>query len=202
MLNKTFSVLGVFFILMLAATFSFANDQLTGEAGVNSTALTFKGYIAKLEWFTSRVTQLRMTVKNQHGVLQRFIVNTETRIDINGRIAGPKELNVGDNVVVVYGTTIVASKVSVKKPALGNVVKMACKIEEIKFDGSGYIFVMESLSGVAYYYELIVTPESKLWRNGKLSDPSEFQVGDAGSARFYLDNLKIISFVAISPSTN
>lgn len=202
MLNKTLSVLSVFFILMLAATSGFANDQLTGEAGLNSTALTFRGFIVRLQWYQDGAAQLRMTAKSQHGVLQVFVLNTLTRIDINGRIAGPKELTVGDNVTVVYGANSVASKVSVRKPTPGNTMKLACKIEEIKFNGPNYIFVMESLSGVAYYYELTVTPDSKLWRNGKPADPSEFQVGDAGSATFYVNNLNIISFVSISPTMN
>lgn len=203
MFNRASLILSVFFILMLAASMSFAGDQLKGEvAGINSTAVTFKGYIVKLEWYTAGTTQLRMTAKSPHGILQVFVVNSLTRIDINGRIAGPKELNVGDVVNVTYGQNNVASQVSVKRPGPGNVVKMNCKIEEIRISGPYYIFVMESLGSTAYYYELTITPDSKLWRDGRPADPSEFQIGDVGTARFYLSDLKVLSFISISPHAN
>ncbi|HEY7162189.1 MAG TPA: hypothetical protein VH815_13065 [Acidobacteriota bacterium] len=202
MLKKIFSVVGVFFILMLAATFGFTNDQLTGEAGITSSALKSSGYIVRLDWFTSGVTQLKMTVKSQHGTLQLFIVNTQTRIDINGRIAGPKELNVGDIVTVISNANNVATKISVKKPTPANALKIAGKIDEIRTNASNYVFVIESLSNVGSYYELVVTPDSQLWRNGRAADPSEFQVGDVGTATFHLNDLKIISFISISRSTN
>ena len=201
MLHKTFSILSVLFILMLAATLTFANDQLNGGvAGINSTAATFTGYIVRLQWYSFGVTQLRMVVRSQPVTLQRFIVNSDTKIDINGQLAGPRELSVGDVVTVVYGQNNLASKVSVRRPTPTNVIKMNCKIEEIRLSGASYVFVMESMTSSAHYYELIVTKDSKLVRNGRLADPSEFQVGDTGTARFYLENLKILSFVTISPN--
>lgn len=199
MLNKTFSVVSVFFILMLA-TFAFADDQLSAP-GVNTTNLVFQGYIVRLDWFSSYGVQLKMTVKPQvpspttPGV---FIVNAQTLINIDGRLAGPKELAIGDLVTVNYDQNYIASKVSVKRPGTKNIIRMACKIEEIKFSGPSYVFVMESLPNPGYYYELIVAPNSKLFRNGKPADPSEFQVDDIGTAQYYVQNLKIVSFVAVT----
>jgi hypothetical protein len=203
MLNKAISILGVLFMLMMTATMTFANDQLTGgAAGANTTASTFNGYIVRLEWFSPSVTQLRMVVKSKQAMLQKFIVNSETRIDINGRLAGPTELSIGDVVSISYGQNNIATKVSVKRPAPANVIQMAVRIQEIRVSGPSYVFVMQSMSGAAHFYELIVTSQSQLWRNGKLSDPSEFVVGDSGTVRFYLDTLKIVNFIAISPQTN
>lgn len=201
MLNKTFSILGVFFILMLAATLCSADDQLNAP-GVNTTNLVYQGYIVRLDWYSSVGVQLKMTVKSQlpspSNTTGVFIVNTQTLIIINGRLAGPKELAIGDVVTVNYDQSYIASKVSVRRPGPGNVVKMACKIEEIRFSGPSYVFVMESLPSPGYYYELIVTPNSRLVRNGRPADPSEFQIDDVGTAHYYMDNLKIVSFVAIS----
>jgi hypothetical protein len=203
MLNKTFSILSVLFIVMLAATMTFSNDQLNaGAAGMNTTAATLNGYIVRLEWYSAGVTQLRMVVKTQHATLQRFIVNSDTKIDINGRLAGPRELSIGDVVTVSYGQNSLAIKVSVRRPAPSNVIKMACKIQQIRVTGTSYVFVVQPMSGSAHFYELVVTPDSKLWRNGKLADASEFQIGDNGSVSFYLDSLKIVNFIAISPQTN
>lgn len=202
MLNKAFSILSVLFILMLASTFGYADDQLNGEAGINSTAATYSGYIVKLQWYSAKVTQLRMIIKSQQARLDVFVVNSDTKIDINGRLAGPKELAVGDMVKVIADSNKFALTVSVKRPSPGPVVKMNCKIEEIKSSGSNLVFVMESTSGTQYYYELNVTPKSKLYRNGRLADPSEFQINDVGTVRFYIDNLNIVSFIAISPDSN
>ena len=203
MLNK--SVLSVFFILMLAAIFGFSGDQLNnaqgGVAGINP-ASVYQGYIVRLQWFsTGTAVQLRMTVKSllpSPDAAQVFIVNTQTLININGRLVGPKELMIGDVVTVTHDQNYIASIVSVKRPGPGNVVKMSCKIEEIRFSGPNYVFVMEKLGGEEYYYDLIVTPNSKLMRNGKLADASEFQSGDVGTANFYMDSLKIVSFIAVS----
>jgi hypothetical protein len=143
-----------------------------------------------------------MTVKSPlpspSATTEVFIVNAQTLININGRLAGPKELAIGDVVTVNYDQNKIASKVSVKRPGSGNIVKMACKIEEIRFSGPSYVFVMEKLGDEEYYYELIVTRNSKLMRNGKFADASEFQLGDVGTANFYVDSLKIVSFIAIS----
>ena len=202
MLNKAFSILSVLSILMLAVTFSYADNQLKGEAGINSTAVTYSGYIVKLQWYSAQVPQLKMVIKSQQARLNVFVVTTETRIDINGRLAGPKEMAVGDIVRVTADSNMIATRVSVKRLSPGNVMKMTCKIEEIKSSASNFVFVMESTSGSQYYFELNVTAESKLYRNGRLAHPSEFQINDIGTVRFYLDNLNIVSFVAISPQSN
>ncbi len=202
MLNK--SVLSVFFILMLAAIFAFSGDQLSnaqgGVAGINPAV--YQGYIVRLQWFSaSTAVQLKMTVKSllpSPDATQVFMVNTQTLININGRLAGPKELAIGDVVTVTYDQNYTASKVAVKRPGSGNVVKMSCKIEEIRFTGPNYVFVMEKQGGEEYYYDLIVTQNSRLIRNGKPADASEFQIGDVGTANFYMDSLKIVSFISIS----
>jgi len=204
MLNK--SVLSVFFIFMLAATFGFSGDQLNnaqGEAaGINPASL-YQGYIVRLQWVTTgTAVQLKMTVKsflpNPSPNGQVFMVNTQTLININGRLAGPKELVIGDVVTVTYDQNYIASKVTVRRPGTGNIVRMSCKIEEIRFSGPYYVFVMEKMGGEEYYYDLIVTRNSKLIRNGKPADASEFQPGDVGTANFYFDSLKIVSFISIS----
>jgi hypothetical protein len=218
MLNKKSAILSIFFILMLAATFVFADDQLnitqTGVAGGSITNQSFRGFILRLQWISaSNTTQLKMTVGALPGPSTSdirpqdskvFLVNSKTRISINGRVAGPKELKIADPVTVEYGAStggyLLASKVSVKRPTEQNLVTMNCKIEEIVLSGMNYIFVMESLGGTStYYYDLIVTPDSKLIRNGKPAHPSEFQPHDVGTASFYMDNLKIVTFVALSP---
>jgi hypothetical protein len=151
---------------------------------------------------TGTAVQLKMTVKSLHptpsptGATQVFMVNAQTLININGRLAGPKELVIGDVVTVTHDQNYVASKVSVNRPTPGNAVRMSCKIEEIRFSGPNYVFVMEKMGGEEYY-DLIVTRNSKLYRNGKPADASEFQIGDIGTAVYYVDSLKIVSFISI-----